>query len=251
MDYAGQRPPRAPRPSYSQYSQQPLPTFSPTSYDHPTSPHNPQHPSSPHVANNVSFQNTERGERRAPLDQPGRVRQHSAYQNVTSPDPESGFTMADASLVARKKSLVRPDREKIEPGHRHWHYRTHAAMLEDTNANLVQPSSVSYPPALLFISPFPPLATGNAPHRTSLRRGQSLLGREEDVHESGLALFRRGTLRRKRQSPTDVDQAPERRRRWLGNIPGPHNGWVTYCYLLTVCVPPFLLRSCGECTVCH
>jgi chitin synthase len=50
--------------------------------------------------------------------------------------------MADATLIGRKKSLVRPDREKVEPGHRHWHYRTHAARLEDANANLVQPSSV-------------------------------------------------------------------------------------------------------------
>jgi hypothetical protein len=58
----------------------------------------------------------------------------------TSPDSESGFTMTDAALVGRKKSLVRPDREKIEPGHRQWHYRSHAARLEDTNANLVQPS---------------------------------------------------------------------------------------------------------------
>jgi hypothetical protein len=63
----------------------------------------------------------------------------------TSPDAESGFTTADAAaLVGRKKSLVRPDREKIEPGHRQWHYRTHAARLEDTNANLVQPSCMSF-----------------------------------------------------------------------------------------------------------
>jgi len=136
--------------------------------------------------------------------------------------------MADATLIGRKKSLVRPDREKIEPGHRHWHYHTHAARLEDANANLVQPST-----------------TGNAPHSAPLRRGRSLLGREEDVHESGLALFRRGTARRKRQSTGDADEAPERRRRCLGNIPGPHDGWVTYCYLLTICAPPFLLRSCG------
>lgn len=135
--------------------------------------------------------------------------------------------MADAALVGRKKSLVRPDREKIEPGHRHWHYRTHAAILEDANSNLVQPST-----------------TGNAPNRAPLRRGRSLLGREEDVHESGLALFKRGTTRRKRQSPTDGDGAPEPRR-CFGSIPGPHDGWVTYCYLLTACIPPFLLRSCG------
>ncbi|KAI0257240.1 chitin synthase-domain-containing protein [Lactifluus subvellereus] len=239
MDYSSQRPPRAPRPSYSQYSQQPLPPNSPPSYvDQPTSPYSPYAHTPPqpreasHTTNNVSFQTTERGDRRALLDQPGRVRQHSAYQNIltpASPDPESGYTVPDATLVGRKKSLVRPDREKIEPGHRHWHYRTHAAMLEDTNANLVQPST-----------------TGNVPHLGNLRRGRSLLGREEDVHESGLALFRRGTtLRRKRQPPTDASEQPKRRRGCLGNIPGPHDGWVTYCYLITVCVPPFFLRSCG------
>ncbi len=143
MDYSGQRPPRAPRPSYSQYSHQLLSPSSPSHVDQ--SPHNPSSPRD--SGHNVAFQNTERGDRQAPLDQPGRVRQHSAYQNIlsqTSPDPESGFTMADASLVGRKKSLVRPDREKIEPGHRHWHYRTHAARLEDSNANLVQPSCMFF-----------------------------------------------------------------------------------------------------------
>jgi chitin synthase len=154
MDYSGQRPPRARRPSYSQYSQQPLNPNSPSLYvDQPPSPYTPNSRSSTqlydadHNTPNVSFQTTERGDRRAQVDQPGRVRQHSAYQNIlspTSPDPESGFAMADAALVGRKKSLVRPDREKIEPGHRHWHYRTHAAMLEDANANLVQPSSLFF-----------------------------------------------------------------------------------------------------------
>jgi hypothetical protein len=139
MDYSGQRPPRARRPSYAQYSHQPLSPNSPSHVDQSPYSHSSPRNASP----NISFQNTERGDRQSPLEQPGRVRQHSAYQNVlsqTSPDAESGFTMADAALVGRKKSLVRPDREKIEPGHRQWHYRTHAARLEDTNTNLVQPS---------------------------------------------------------------------------------------------------------------
>jgi hypothetical protein len=117
------------------------------------------------------------------------------------------------------------------------------------------PMPTSFNRLVCFLSVYPPisyvffvlLATGNVPHLGNLRRGRSLLGREQDVHESGLALFRRGTaLRRKRQPSTEAGKQLQRRRGCLGNIPGPHNGWVTYCYLLTLCMPPFLLRSCGE-----
>ncbi|KAI0049267.1 glycosyltransferase family 2 protein [Auriscalpium vulgare] len=230
----GQRPPRAARPSFSQSAQNPLPPMpsSPPSYADPVSPYAaytrppPQPYDGGRGSGGVSFQAVERGDRSAPLDQ--RQRQHSAYQSVqpSSPDPESGFA-ADPSLMARKKSLVRPDREKIEPGHRQWHYRTHAAQFEGADANLVQPST-----------------TGNAPMRDTLRRGRSLLGREQDVHESGLALFKRGaTLRRKRLAAPEPE--PQRRKGCFSNIPGPHDAWVMYCYLLTACVPSFLLRSCG------
>ncbi|KAI0319028.1 glycosyltransferase family 2 protein [Amylostereum chailletii] len=236
MDYNGQRPPRAPRPSHPQYSQSP-PRNSPPSYadQHPSTQGAPLRPPAQPYDNrrsqggNVSFQTVESGDRRGPLDQPGRVRQHSAYQNITSPtgfDPESGLNTAE---VGRKKSLVRPDREKIEPGHRQWHYRSHAAQLEEANSDLVHPST-----------------TGNAPQREGLRRGRSLLARDEDVHESGLALFKRGTLRKKRAAPpTPEPEALQSRRGCFSNIPGPHDAWVIYCYVLTACIPSFLLRPCG------
>ena len=59
-------------------------------------------------------------------------------------DPESP-ELSDVSKVGRKKSLVRPDREKIDPGHRQWHYRSHVAQLEqEGNARVgVMPSSAS------------------------------------------------------------------------------------------------------------
>jgi chitin synthase len=44
-------------------------------------------------------------------------------------DPEQGDF--DPARVGRKKSLVRPDREKIEPGYRQWHYRSYVAQAED------------------------------------------------------------------------------------------------------------------------
>ena len=165
MDYRGQRPPRSARPPGQQppYAQsqsplppqpppqsQPPPTY-PAAYsaaypslaypDQSATPYRPPpHPqlAPPTSPRGISFQNNEGGDRHDPLDQ-SRHRLYSAYQ-PTSPTPmdvEGGF--ADGR-VGRKKSLVRPDREKIDPGHRQWHYRNHAAQLLDEGGNAI-PSS--------------------------------------------------------------------------------------------------------------
>ncbi|KAF9225234.1 glycosyltransferase family 2 protein [Gyrodon lividus] len=157
-----------------------------------------------------------------------------AYQNQPPLiyQDEEGGDYSEPGRVGRKKSLVRPDREKIEPGHRQWYYRNRAAQMADEARVGVQPST-----------------TGNYPQR--LRRGKSLLAREEDVQESGLALFKRGaTLRRKRPQST-LSAAPltvpdGASRSWLDGIgPGPKDCWFIYCYLITCCIPPFLFRACG------
>ena len=97
------------------------------------------------------------------------------------------------------------------------------------------------------------LATGNIPQRdTGVRRGRSLLARDQDIHESGLALFKRGaTLRRKREqvpstptTATAVDPTKQNKRGCY-NGAGPGGPWMTYCTILTACFPPFLLDSCG------
>ncbi|KAG6819473.1 hypothetical protein H0H93_011514, partial [Arthromyces matolae] len=231
MQHRGeQRPPRAARPPSTQPSarlQKPLPP--------PAAPSPGPQLYQTDTRTSVSFQNQERGDRQAQLDRPNHRRMPSAYQSHLSPpaDPEgSAADYFDPSRVARKKSLVKPDREKIEPGHRQWHYRTHAAQMEDEAPRIgVMPSS-----------------TGNYP-REPLRRGHSLLGREEDQHESGLALFKRGaTLRRKRQSgltpiPSNVPDVPKKRGCWRG--PGPGGPWMTYCFIITIFVPPALMKACG------
>ncbi|KAG9036669.1 Chitin synthase, class 3 [Tulasnella sp. JGI-2019a] len=135
-----------------------------------------------------------------------------------------------AADMRRKKSLVRPDRERIDPGHRQWFYRNHAAQMENEGAGRVgvQPST-----------------TGNAPQQpTSLRRGRSLLAREEDVQESGLSLFKRGATLRRKPIPVPADDTAPRKG-IFASIPGPHDAWMYYCYIMTACFPPFLLRCCG------
>ncbi|KAJ7148626.1 glycosyltransferase family 2 protein [Mycena crocata] len=222
MDYRGDRPPRQTRPRQS--SQSPAP------------PSYPQNNFLPNDGSrgNVSFRNTEQGDRQAPLESPRPRTSHfqSAYHPAGAGDPEA----ADHDRVLRKKSLVRPDREKIEPGHRQWHYRSTVAQLEEEGQGRVG---------------IMPSTTGNYPQREALRRGRSLLAREEDVHESGLALFKRGaTLRRKRSSATTpLNPTPEPPKRKVGCLgdyaPGPKGPWMLYCYLLTACIPTPMMRACG------
>ncbi|OCF78226.1 chitin synthase [Kwoniella mangroviensis CBS 8886] len=154
-----------------------------------------------------------------------------------------GFSASNGADMRRKKSLVRPERERIDPGHRLWHYREHAT--EDQVD--VQPSS-----------------TGNQPYNrgANLRRGKSLLARDTDEtdHQSGLNIFKRGaTIRRRasqatpRQPPTGAqsnragagsNREPEENLGCLGNFaPGPKDAWMVYCYLLTCLVPGFVLRN--------
>ncbi|KAG5642552.1 hypothetical protein DXG03_002565 [Asterophora parasitica] len=222
MDYRGdQRPPRAARPpSQQQRPQANSPATASTFLPNDGS------------RGNVSFQTVERGDRTGPLD-PHRPRtMPHAYETHLSPNTDPEAADFDPSKVARKKSLVRPDREKIEPGHRQWHYRTHVAQLEDDGQHVgVMPST-----------------TGNYPHREGLRRGRSLLGREEDQHESGLALFKRSTLRRKRNSaPTTLPAPPPevKKKRGCYSGPGPGGPWMSYCLVITCLIPPMFMKACG------
>ena len=67
------------------------------------------------------------------------------------------------------------------------------------------------------------------------------------MHESGLALFKRGTLRKKKAAPVAAADGPKSGG-CLGNIgPGPKDAWYIYCYLATCWVPAFMLNACGEC----
>jgi chitin synthase len=178
------------------------------------------------------------------------------YVDVNNSNPQ-GFSASNGAEsgadVRRKKSMVKPDRERIDPGHRLWHYREHAA----DDGVRVQPSCESLPIELTS-------ATGNQPiyPRTggaNLRRGKSLLARDADdsTHESGLNLFKRGATIRRKASQAAPRQAPNATQTnrinvpgshekigCLGNFaPGPKDAWMVYCYLLTICVPGFVLRG--------
>jgi chitin synthase len=60
----------------------------------------------------------------APLADP--VNYDSGFVDVGSSNPQ-GFSSNNGADVRRKKSMVKPERERVDPGHRLWHYREHAA----------------------------------------------------------------------------------------------------------------------------
>lgn len=123
MDHRGdQRPPRSARPS----SRSPAPPYP----DQNQSARPPLVPAESTKAG-VSFRHVEQGDRNAAVDS-HRRQSSSAYVPTLSSgvDPEHS-ELFDPARVNRKKSLVRPDREKIDPSHRQWHYRSHVAQLEE------------------------------------------------------------------------------------------------------------------------
>jgi len=223
------RPPRAQRPQSHQQQQQLASPLSPSQ----------QHQAI--LQSGISFQEHESGDRAGPLPPGSRQRRYSAAIE----DPQSL-----GARVNRKRSLVRPERERIEPGHRQYHYRNVAAQLDEHSTRNVMPSSMpSFSTSPILCSSPPPTATGNLPITPQLRRGKSLLARDQDVAESGLSLFKRSaTIRTRASSANAVPQQPREKPKrgcWDHIGPGPKDAWMIYCWILTCCIPPFLLSTCG------
>jgi len=230
-------------------------------YAAPQASSRPQRPTMPQptpaVQPNVSFQEPERTWRSPPPTDRNTRRpleyttsKDSSAGQMSPGDAEAGFVNPFSdSESRRKKSLIRPDREKIDPGHRQWHYRQHAAQMEEEQ--YADPSAARG----MAIGPS---TTGNMP-QSGLRRGKSLLAREEDVQETRLNMFARGagaTLRRKRHAPSVSATAsnaagpggaavPQKKGLFKNIAPGPVDAWMIYCWFVTICIPPFLLRACG------
>ena len=212
-----------------------------------TRPKPQQHTSS----GSVTFQPTERGDRAAPIQSRYPQYQGTAKDQPLPPTPQELMHNAEeetaggafGARMGRKKSLVKPDREKIEPGHRQWYYRNHVAQMESEGR--VMPSSMLAICCLPVIAHVL-LATGNYPQGPGVRRGKSLLAREEDLPESGLSIFKRSATLRRRRSQAGRTTPEYGKNGCFDNIaPGPKDPFMIYSWCLTCCVPPFLLSTCG------
>lgn len=157
--------------------------------------------------------------------------------------PGGGFS---AGAVARKRSLVRPDRARLDENDRLWNYRNHAAAMEAEGRGVAAVSRTGH------------YATAGLSHDpafqdvTNLRRGRSILAREEgEANETGLSMFKRGaTLRRptNRKGTTAMaggayEKGQAAKAKAKREPLGP---WMIFCLALTVCCPSPLLKCFGE-----
>ncbi|KAF9913696.1 Chitin synthase, class 3 [Lobosporangium transversale] len=148
-------------------------------------------------------------------------RRTGAHVTGNSLSPDNNTTNARRPTnFKRQKSLVRPERERVDRNHPQYYYRNATQNLDGSNIR-VQASTTGTDP------------TGATLSRTGVRRGKSVLGREPE---------KAGQPRLKaKPAPKNkfVDiKALNKEKEWPSK-------WVIYYNAITCCFPAALLKSCG------
>ena len=184
--------------------------------------------------------------------------------------PIVGYSNMTGNDFKRKRSLVRPDRERVDENHRLYNYRQHAAAMEAEGRGTAAVSrtghyaSAGLPVGPAELSGQAPLGgvggarlggAGN-PSGATVRRGKSILAREEGMaNETGLSIFKRGgtlrrpTLNRGQSSQGSVlpgggggsEKLKKKRKQKQ-----PISPWMMFCLIVTACCPSPILRCVGE-----
>lgn len=149
-----------------------------------------------------------------------------------------GLGGASGAQFGRKKSLVRPERERVDENHRLYNYRNHAVAMAQEGRGV----------AGHFVnSDGRPLSDS-----TNLKRGKSILAREEGMaHETGLSMLQRGATLRKLSRQASPSEDRRTLQRLVKNKNEPIGPWMMYCYVITFCCPSPLLKCFGTLSAPH
>ncbi|KAG0307680.1 Chitin synthase, class 3 [Dissophora globulifera] len=126
----------------------------------------------------------------------------------------------------RQKSLVRPERERVDRNHPQYFYRNVTQNLDGSHVK-VQPSTTGTDP------------TGGVPlgRSAGVRRGKSVLGRE--IEKPGQLRAKSKTATPKRKIIADIkNPLKKEKREWPSK-------WIMYYNAITCCFPAALLNKCG------
>ncbi|KAK3828571.1 MAG: family 2 glycosyltransferase [Benniella sp.] len=135
-----------------------------------------------------------------------------------------GVRRTNTSNFRRQKSLVRPERERVDRNHPQYHYRNATQNLDGSHVR-VQASTTGTDP------------TGAVPRSAGVRRGKSVLGRE--IEKPGQARTKPKPAGPKRKIIPDINESLKKKdREWPSK-------WIIYYNAVTCCFPAALLKSCG------
>ncbi|KAG0357221.1 chitin synthase-domain-containing protein [Gamsiella multidivaricata] len=154
-------------------------------------------------------------------------KRQSAHAVGASPNADTTTTAATTTRrptnFKRQKSLVRPERERVDRNHPQYHYRNATQNLDGSNIR-IQASTTGADP------------TGAPVNRTGgVRRGKSVLGREPEKPGQPRLKAKPSTSKRK---GFEGLKSLKQEREWPSK-------WVIYYNALTCCFPAALLKSCG------
>lgn len=147
--------------------------------------------------------------------------------------------------MQRKRSLIRPERNRIDRDHPNYHYRQHAANMD------VLPSSTGNDPIMEDIDTTPTEASGlrssheaesDAPIRKPSRRGRGagpgdVGSTEKGGAHSGTKLTRQRTHKMTKE---------EKERQQQLEVLKPPSLWNVYCAIVTFWCPGFVLKCFGK-----
>jgi chitin synthase len=146
-----------------------------------------------------------------------------------------------ASEIGRKKSLIRPERQRIDRDHPHYHYRKHAQNME------VYPSTTGNDPIIEDLdqlrtagsetTTLDPLST-DQPYQDDFPRGR--------IPAKIEPLGRKRTPRKLTRREAKVISEEERRRQKELDAIRPPSLWNVYCATITFWCPDVILKCFGK-----
>lgn len=144
---------------------------------------------------------------------------------------ENAFASDDHHL-SRKRSLIRPERNRIGKDHPNYHYRQHATKMD------VLPSSTGNDPAL---------DRGEGPiELSSTRSPDSDISPPRKTRNSDPEKAKDARAKRRRQSTGGKLSKEAKKRQQPREVLRPPSVWNVYCAIITLWCPDFILGCCGK-----
>lgn len=141
---------------------------------------------------------------------------------------------------SRKRSLIRPERNRIDKDHRNYHYHKHAAKMD------VLPSSTGNDPLLENVDSTTERSGGSRTFESISEKSRAIPSRQAGPEKSVDVSLSEQTSRPKSRKILKESKLGPRKKSTTRDVVRPPSVWNVYCAVVTFWCPDFLLRCCGK-----